>query len=111
MPEEESLSAAIRRLEKYVFTLPKAKQLNMLSGQSREAMIELRDRVTEARVAIIRYQTSDDTKEQAEALDAGIEHISVLNDAMVAASQYDLLGPADVAHLSALAERIRERLQ
>lgn len=109
--DELTLSAAAKRLEKYVFALPFAKQLNVLSGARREAMIDLRDHVSEARVCIVRYQSSDDSTEQSQALRASIEEIIATNEAIVYASQFELLDPADVAHLSALAEQLKERLQ
>ena len=108
---EESISQAVKKLEKYVYTLPMAKQLNVLSGQARLAMIRLRDNVTDARASIVKYESSDDTREQAQALEASIENITETNEAILAASQHDLLDAADVAHLSALAQHIKERLQ
>jgi hypothetical protein len=43
-------------------------------------------------------------------LSAAIEYVTATNEAILAASQFDLLGPADVAHLSALAEHLKDRL-
>ncbi len=108
---EESLSKAAKRLQKYVYALPHAKQLNMLSSERRKAMIELRNNIDTAQSSIVRYESSDDTKEKAKALEASIEYIVSTNEAIIQASQHDLLGPADVAHLSALSEHIKERLQ
>ncbi|MBA2278894.1 hypothetical protein H0V99_00410 [Candidatus Saccharibacteria bacterium] len=88
-----------------------AKQLNVLSGKQREAMVRLRDSVSDARTSITKYASSDDSEQQAQALQAGIEHITDANDAILNASQYDLLDAADVAHLSALAQHIKERLE
>lgn len=101
----------VRKLEKYVMTLPVAKKLNMLSRQEQEAVIGMTGGVTEARINISKYLSSDDTDEQAKLLSAGIESLETTNKAVLAASQLDLIDAADVAHLSALADHINERLQ
>lgn len=91
-------------------TLPAAKQLNMLDRPAREAMITLRDAASGARVAIAKYWGNDDTKQQQQALEEAVENLKLLQATILIASQHDLLDTVDVAHLSALAEQISERL-
>lgn len=57
------------------------------------------------------YFHADDTTEQRQYLDVAIEQAALLQQYILAASQHDLLDPADVAHLSALTEQITERLR
>ncbi len=106
-----TLPQAARKLEKYIITLPSAKQFNMLSREPRKAMMTLQDSAYNARISIERYFNSDDSIEQAQYLGSSLENIKVVSENILAAGQHDLLGPVDVAHLSALAEHIKERLQ
>jgi hypothetical protein len=108
---EETLPQAARKLEKYIMTLPSAKQFNTLSSEPRKAMMTLQESAYNARIAVERYFHADDSDEQVLFLTTAIENITVTGDSILLASGYDLLGPADVAHLSALAEHIKERLQ
>ena len=109
--EKESLSKQTKRLEKYIYTLRAARELNKLDRQPREAIIRLRDAITSARAAVDRYFGSDDTKEQAMVLQEAISQLKLTGDSILLASQYDLLDVADVAHLSALNEQIIDQLK
>ncbi|CAN5436155.1 hypothetical protein BH10PAT3_BH10PAT3_1990 [soil metagenome] len=107
----ESLSKQAKKLEKYIYTLKAARELNKLGRAQRETMILLRDSVTNARSAVDRYFGSDDTREQLMALNEAIDQLKVNGETILAASQYDLLDVADVAHLSALNEYIIDQLR
>lgn len=106
-----TLPQAARKLEKYIMTLPAAKQFNTLSSAPRRVMMELQDSAYVARIAVERYFNANDSEEQALFLATAIEQTTKVNEHILLASNYDLLGPVDVAHLSALAEHIHERLQ
>jgi hypothetical protein len=109
--EDLTLPQVAKKLEKYIMTLPAAKQFNTLSSEPRKAMMALSDSVYNLRIAAERYFHADDSEEQRLFLEKAIEQATVANDQILAASAHDLLGPVDVAHLSALAEHIKERLQ
>jgi hypothetical protein len=108
--DELTLPKQARKLEKYIMTLPSAKKFNTLNSEPRKAMMHLSDSAYNARIAVEKYFHTDDSEEQAMFLSAAIEYVTATNEAILAASQFDLLGPADVAHLSALAEHIKDRL-
>lgn len=109
--EDLTLIQAAKKLEKYIMTLPASKQFNTLAHEPRRAMIELTDAAYQLRSNTERYFHADDSTEQQVFLAAAIEQSGLLNDRILTASNHDLLGPADVAQLGALAEHIRERLQ
>jgi hypothetical protein len=109
--EPESLSKQTKQLEKYIYTLKAARELNKLDRLPREAIMRLRDAITTARGAVDRYFGSDDTKEQLLALNEATDQLEVVGEAILEASQYDLLDIADVAHLSALNEYIIDQLK
>lgn len=106
-----SLVADIKKLERYILNLPKAKSLNTMSRAEREAMLDLRDTTSLARESIVKYIVTDDTNDKLKFLELSIEQVVLLNDKMLLASQYDLLDAVDVAHLSAITETIKERLR
>lgn len=109
--EELTLPQVAKKLEKYIMALPAAKSFNMLGSEPRKAMMALTDSVYNLRVASERYFYADDSAEQQLFIEEAIIHAEKANELILAASSYDLLGAADVAHLSALAEHIHERLQ
>jgi hypothetical protein len=92
-------------------TLPAAKKFNTLKSEPRKAMMELSDSVYALRINTERYFHADDSEEQSKFLETAIEQVTKVQEHILAASQHNLLGPVDVAHLSALAEHIKERLQ
>ena len=109
--EEESLSKQAKKLERYINTLPHAKQLNKLSSAPREVMIALTTSIFQARRATETYSGSDDTEEQLMALEEAIMSYKQVNKSILLASSYDLIDTVDVAHLSALCEQILDRLR
>lgn len=106
-----SIVQDIKKLERYIMNLSKAKKLNTMSKAEREAMMDLRDSVSDARESIVKYESSDNTAEKLQYLDSSIEYVKTINDSMLIASQFDLLDGVDVAHFSAITETIKERLQ
>jgi hypothetical protein len=109
--DELTLPQVAKKLEKNVMTLPAAKKFNTLKPEPRKAMMELSDSVYNLRINTERYFHADDSEEQQKFLEEAILQIEKVQKLILDASQYDLLGPVDVAHLSALAEHIKERLQ
>jgi len=109
--EQESLSKQVKKLEKYIYTLKAARELNKLDRKPLGAINKLRDSVTNARSAVDRYSGSEDTKEQLLALNEAIDQLTINGEAILEASQYDLLDVTDVAHLSALNEYIIDQLK
>lgn len=108
--EELTLPELAKKLEKYIMTLPAAKQFNKLSSQPRQVMMDLSDSAYSLRVNCQQYFSADDSEEQKLFLMSALEYSGKLQEQILIASQHDLLGPVDVAHLSALSEQINERL-
>lgn len=109
--DELTLPQVAKKLERYIMTLPGAKQFNTLSSGPRKAMMDLQDAAYGLRANTERYFFADDSEEQKLFITAAIEQAKATNDYILKAGEYDLLGPADVAQLSALTDHIRERLE
>ncbi len=105
-----NLPQIAKLLERYLATLPASKQFNKLGTEPRKAMIALSDKSYSLRINTEKYFYADDSDEQKMFLEASIEDADMLSEQILVASQFDLLGPVDVAHLSALTESIRDRL-
>lgn len=111
MDKESSPSQSLKKLEKYIYNLKAARQLNTLNTAPREAMIALRNDVSNARIQVDGYQKSEDTREQIELLGRALELLEQVREGILTASQYDLVDTVDVAQLSAMNEQIMERLR
>lgn len=108
--EDLTLPQAAKKLEKYVMTLPAAKQFNTLGTEPRKAMMALSDSVYSLRINTERYFASEDTEEQKMFIEAAKDQARRVDEYILLTGQHDLLGPADVAHLGALNELILEKL-
>ncbi len=108
---DQTLPQQVRRLEKYVLTLPAAKKLNMLDSEAREAMIALLNATFAARTSIAHYWNADDSEQQQIDLEESILQLEKVREAILAASYYELLDAVDVAQLSALNEHIIEQVK
>ncbi len=111
MHDNESVSKQAKKLEKYILTLPHAKRLNSLSSAPREVMITLQNSAYTARRALEVFSSTDDTEEKRLSLEEAVLQLKKVQVAILHASEYDLLGVADVAHLSALNEQIIDQLR
>lgn len=108
---EESLSKQARKLERYILALPHAKRLNSLSSAPREVMITLQNSAYAARRSLEVYSSTDDSEEKELALAETRSALNTVQQAILHASQYDLMGVADVAHLLALNDQMIDRLK
>jgi len=111
MTEKVSPAAQLKKLEKYIYNLKAARQLNTLSRAPREAMMALRNDVSNARIQVEGYQNSDDTHEQAGLLVRAQELLAAVQEDILQVGGYDLIDAVDVAQLSAMNELIIERLR
>ena len=109
--EKESTRQTIKRLEKYIYNLKAARELNTLGTAERDAMVALRTDVTAARIAYEYSQAEDDARATIRAVEETIERLEAVREELLAASQYDLLTTVDVAQLSALTEHILEAVR
>ncbi len=109
--EKDSLGKQAKKLEKYILTLPHAKHLNSLSSAPREVMITLQNSAYTARRSLEVYSSTDDTHEKQLSLEEAVTQLKKVQEAILHASQHDLLGIADVAHLSALSEQLTDQLK
>jgi hypothetical protein len=97
-------TADLRKLEKYIGNLPPSRRLNLLNPAARRVVADMNDHAYNARVLAYEVVVAPTIRRQCAALEASIQHLVDLQEDILKASGFDLLGPADVAHLSALAD-------
>jgi hypothetical protein len=85
-----------------VYELPKAEQA-VIAGLQHE--------LTDARLDIRDYELSETREAQLRCAKSAWQRIANIQKAILAASEYNVFGAADVAQLTAQLEHIRERIQ
>lgn len=116
MDEESSyISTELLKLEKYVRTLETMRNATTLSRVERDHMFDLRDTLADARKLANDAATSEITDIKLSSFSRCQEQLEAFREALLAASQYNLVDTVDVAHLSAMADKaydlIRHRMQ
>jgi hypothetical protein len=106
---EESIPQTLKRLERYIHNLQAARSLNTLKRDARDAVLELREAISNARSTYTEVD-EDDAFETIKATELSIDYLKQVEQLILKVSSYDLLGAVDVAELSALTEHLRERL-
>jgi hypothetical protein len=110
MQHDDDSATSLRKLEKYIGTLKPSRELNVLPLESREVILSMNNHISNARMLVFDSLTAANSQVQLVSLKAGIKHLQELDEDIVTASQLDLLGPADVAHLSAMTQQLVEGL-
>ena len=107
---EESITASLKRLERYIYNIESTRALNALNRDARDVVLELRDTMSAARTVYAEAEASDNVRELIKATEASIERLKIVEESILKVSSFDLLGPVDVAELSAITQHIRDRL-
>lgn len=109
MDEESSyITAYVRKLEKYVRTLPAMRQLTSLDRQDRERLHALEDKLGEARRLANDAATSDDAQVKMASFEHCHKELEDFRAALLLASHTDVVNAVDVAQLSAMADEVAD---
>ena len=107
MDEESAyITAALRKLEKYVRTLPSVREARSLGREDRQRLNALEDALGEARRLANDAATSDRVDVKLASFDYCQEELENFRKALLAASHTDLVDGVDVAQLSAMADKV-----
>jgi hypothetical protein len=109
MDEEAAyLTTSLLKLEKYIRTLPNVRGASELERAERESALALPDAVSEARRLANDAATADDSGVKLSSLRYCQEQLEQFREALLKASQYDLVDAVDVAQLSAMADQAND---
>lgn len=114
MPDEEAVSALYRQLRQLyssVRLLPVTKQLPKLGRAQRDAMNDILSSLDQALRLARDAGKSEDDIVILSSLKRCQEQLDMFQEALLAASGYDIVDSVDVAHLSALGSQIHDQLR
>lgn len=106
--ENQSPFLAMQRTETQIKALLRTMDTDLLDADQKKAVASLRRLVREARLDIRDYELSETRAEQMRKLRDAQSRLAQLRTTMLAIG--GMLSPADVAHLDAQIEQIRDRV-
>jgi hypothetical protein len=112
MDEESAyITIELRKLEKYVRVLPTLRHVRELERAARESALDMQDSLSEARRLANDSALSDKPDVKTASFARSQEQLENFREALLRASQYDLVDAADVAQLSAMAEQVNDLIR
>jgi hypothetical protein len=108
---DASLSVQVKRLDGNVRQILRTVELAELSGKGRELIANLQQNLVDARIYTNAYGLSETREEQLSNAKAAKSWLVKARKCILSASEYNIFGAIDVAHLSAQIEGIIERLK
>lgn len=109
--EVMSLSREIRALQAAVRALPSMKLSNVLDRSQREANKAIIDSLANAVKLSHDAGKTDNSEIRQDSLVRCDESMEAFREALLAASRLDLVDAVDVAHISALGDRLQSRMR
>jgi hypothetical protein len=108
--DEESvvITVQLRKLEKYVRTLPMMRKLRTLDRAGRESLHMMGDTLSEASRLARDAANTEVPDIRRNSLERCREQLEAFRQALLGASQYELVDTVDVAHLSAMADLVND---
>lgn len=106
--ERISLTPQLRKVERYVHTLPVHREVQALERAARNSFLDMQDSLSVALKLARDAERSEDKGVIAHSLTRCLEQLDVFNKALLLASQFDVVSAVDVAQLSAMAEQVRD---
>lgn len=109
MDEESSyITSQLRKLEKYVRTLPNMRGATSLPRAQRDSLLDLQDALADARKLAHDAATSEVLVVKIASYQRCVEGLEQFRQALLMASQFDLVDTVDVAQLSAMADLVAD---
>jgi hypothetical protein len=108
--DEESvvITVQLRKLEKYLRTLPIMRKATMLERKRREALFAMEDALGEASRLARDAANGEELTVRRSSFARCREQLETFRQALLNASQHDLVDAVDVAHLSAMADQAND---
>ena len=107
---QQSLLQQAKELETHVNRLLMEHDVQMLGMPAQRAVGVLKNQLADARLDVRDYELAETRAEQLEAAKAAQTRFEELQRSILKASEYQLLSAIDVAHMSALAQKISTKL-
>jgi hypothetical protein len=106
----ETLPQLLKRLERYIYNLPSVRQRNTLPRTQLKLVTDMANTIEQTRKQVEFSVGDEDDEARLKGFLLAREQLSHVRASMLRASEYNLLNPVDIAHLSAMSELAEEQL-
>jgi hypothetical protein len=109
--DDKSPSAQIKQVDSQVNRILKQAGLDEMPEKGRKAVIELRQNLIDAKIYSQDYELSEMREEQIDNAKKAKKWLERARGQILRASEFDVFGPVDVAHLTAQIDQAEEDLK
>jgi len=109
--EQRAPSKIIKDLDGQVRRILRPLDMLKENRAVRDAIARLRQDLHEARIYAVDYELSETREEQLDNAKKAHKYLEGANNAILSASQHDIFGAVDVAHLTALIDQVKADLK
>ncbi|HVX58818.1 MAG TPA: hypothetical protein VG964_03765 [Candidatus Saccharimonadales bacterium] len=111
MERSASLSVLVKRLDADVRQILRKIDYGELNSKQRDSLIDLQQDLVDARIYASAYEASETREEQLDNAKRAKAWLNKAKKRILSASEYNIFGAIDVAHLSANIEQIIDKLE
>jgi hypothetical protein len=108
---DKSPSHQAKQIEQEVNIALRKFDLSRLGTKERDDLLDLKRDLANARLYVNSYELSETRQEQESNAKFSRQWLAKANKKILAASEYNIFGPADVAHLSAQIDQLKSELK
>lgn len=106
-----SPSGLVKQIDAQVNSILRKTEWEQVSEKGHKAVLELRQNLTDARIYTTDYELSEMRDEQSNNAKKAKKYLEQARYQILRASEFDVFGPIDVAHLTAQIEQLKDDLK
>jgi hypothetical protein len=111
MQEQQSPSRIVKQLDAQVYRILRNTELHKFSVKERKILSDLQQNLTDARIYANDYELSETRDEQLDNAKKSKKWLEQARRNILAASEFNIFGAIDVAHLTAQVEQVKDMLK
>jgi hypothetical protein len=106
-----SPSAVIKQVDNHIAMILRKVNLRKLADREVKLLASLRQNLTDARIYAHDYELSEMREEQLDNAKHSKKFLELVRQQILKASEHNIFGPVDVAHLSAQIDQVKDELK
>lgn len=106
-----TLSYLVKQIDTQVNSILRKADWNEVNEKARKAVVELRQNLADARIYAADYELSEMREEQLDNAKKAKKYLEQARGHILRASEFDVFGPIDVAHLTAQIDQLKADLK
>lgn len=106
-----SPSTSVKQIENQVSRILRQTDWQQVSDKGRKAVNELHQDLADAKIYVSDYELSEMREEQVDNAKKAKKYLDKSRQAILRASEFDVFGPIDVAHLTAQIDQLKAELK